>query len=351
MGSLLMNLLAMKTLRISKSWVVLIVAVTIGAIAAFAASSFLSGRLADIEARAQAQTVNVVVAKRDLLRGETLSSDNVAVRSIPADYAQSGAVVPEQFGSVEGEAIGFDLKAGEMLMWSHMEDKKAPTFSTRVEPGRRAITVAVDEINSISGLLEPGDLIDLLATLDQQGQQITVPLLQGVRVMATGQRSVDDPRSGERRLYSTVTLNTDPQQAQTVVVAREAGRLTALLRNPQDTAPLTGLQGDIASILGQRGLPSAPAGLVDSALPAVPVLYGGPSGGIPPEGLYLGMKAKARTLEQQSSDKEAALFAGATLADIAQRAADANGVQALTSPDPAPREVPALQGGATARTN
>src|SRR5690606_15406911 len=116
---------------------------------------------------------------------------NLTVRDIPADFAHSGAVSPKQFDQVKGRAVAFDVKAGEMLMWSQMEGEKVPTFSTRIEAGRRAITVAVDEINSISGLLEPGDLIDLLVTVDQQGEKVTVPLLQGVRVMATGQRSVD----------------------------------------------------------------------------------------------------------------------------------------------------------------
>lgn len=347
-----MNLAAFKSIKLSKTWLVLIVAVVIGTIAAFAASSFLSGRLADIEARSQGKTVNIVVAKRDLLSGESLSSENVAVRAIPADFAQSGAVAPEQFGSIEGEAIGFDLKAGEMLMWSQLEGKKVPTFSTRIESGRRAITVAVDEINSISGLLEPGDLIDLLVTVDQQGKKITVPLLQGVRVMATGQRSVDDPKSGEKRMYSTVTLNTDPRQAQTVVVAREAGRLTALLRNPQDTTPLLGVQDDLASLLGQRGTPAAAAAATTAAaaLPAVPVLYGGPGGSIPPEGLHLGQYAKARTLEQQSRASEAAV-ATAVLAEMAQRAAKAENAPAPAPAEVAPKEVPVLKGGSPARSN
>lgn len=345
-----MNLAGIKSIKLSKTWVVLIVAIVIGGIAAFAASSLLSSRLADIEARSQGKTVNIIVAKRDLLRGESLSSDNVAIRAIPADYAQSGSVFPEQFGSIEGEAIGFDLKAGEMLMWSQMEEKKVPTFSTRIESGRRAITVAVDEINSISGLLEPGDLIDLLVTVDQQGKKLTVPLIQSVRVMATGQRSVDDPQSGEKRLYSTVTLNTDPRQAQTVVVAREAGRLTALLRNPQDVTPLQGMQGDLASILGQTNAPVAATATGQIALPAVPVLYGGTSGGIPPEGLYLGQYPKARSLEQQARTSEAAL-ATAALADIAQRVANTQSSPTSAPSEAAPKEVPVVKGGSTVRAN
>jgi len=341
-----MNLNTVKSMKLSKTWVVLIVAVVIGGLAAFAASSFLSGRLADIEARSQGKTVNLVVAKRDLVRGDSLSSDNVAVRAIPADFAQSGAVLPEQFGSIEGEAIDFDLKAGEMLMWSQMEGKKVPTFSARIESGRRAITVAVDEINSISGLLEPGDLIDLLVTLDRQGQKLTVPLMQGVRVMATGQRSADDPKSGERRLYSTVTLNTDPRQAQTVVIAREAGRLTALLRNPQDTTPLDGMQADLMTLLATR----PPIGTATAAvpLPTVPVLYGGSSGIIPPEGLYLGKYAEARSVEQQIRASEVAA-ATALLASTRSRAAEPEREPGAAMT--APKEIPVLRGGAASRSN
>ena len=313
-----MNLVSLKSFKPGKTWLVLIVALVIGGVAAFAASSFLSGRLADIESRAQGKTINMVVAKRDLVRGELLSSENLAVRAVPVDYAHSGAVLPEQFGSVEGEAIAFNLRAGEMLMWSQMEGKKVPTFSARVDPGRRAITVAVDEINSISGLLEPGDLIDMLVTVDRQGGKLTVPLLQSVRVMATGQRSADDPQSGERRLYSTVTLDTDPQQAQTVVIAREAGRLTALLRNPQDTTPLQVFQGDLASLLA----PHHAAPTAEAAVSSVPVLFGGMGGRIPPEGLSLGGRAKAQTLEQQARDSERAAASTLLSSLVAREAAN-----------------------------
>lgn len=339
-----MNLAALKSFKPGKTWLVLIVALVIGGMAAFGASRFLSGRLADIEARTQGKTVNLVVAKRNVVRGEALSSDNLAVRAVPADYAHSGAVLPEQFGSIDGEVVAFDLKSGEMLMWSQLESKKVPTFSARVEPGRRAITVAVDEINSISGLLEPGDLIDLLVTVDRQSGKLTVPLLQGVKVMATGQRSVDHPASGERRLYSTVTLDTDPQQAQNVVIAREVGRLTALLRNPQDTTPLPIFQGDLSSLLGpQRASP-----VTETGFASVPVLSGGVGGRIPPEGLRLGSRTAAPTLEQQARAAELAVTSTA-LSQLAAREVAANAVTNVPTNAAAPAQpssppAPVVQG-------
>lgn len=278
-----MKLARLGGLRLKRAWVVLGVAIVIGVLAALVARNYLHGRIADLETRARGKHMNVVVAKRDLAKGARLSTENVAVRPIPVDYAHSNAVLPEQYERIEGGVLAFPVKSGEAVLWSLLEGRKVPTFSARVEAGRRAITVPVDEINSISGLLEPGDLIDLLVTVDRERRKVTVPLLEKVQVMATGQRSVDDPHSGERRSYSTVTLDIDPKQAQDLIVAREAGHLTALLRNPEDEGPLQGVHGDFASLFQLVGGTAGPDGLRE-----VPVLYGGRGGKFPPEGLHLG---------------------------------------------------------------
>lgn len=263
--------------RYNKTWLVLGAALGIGLLAAFAAQSYLARRMAEIEARSRGQTVGVVVAKRELRAGERISEDTVAVRAVPVDFAHSQAIRPESFTQVAGRPITHALKPGEMVLWSLLEGQKPPTFSTRIAEGRRAITVPVDEINSISGLLEPGDLVDLLLTLERNGKKHSFVMQQKLRVLATGQRAGDDPRSGERRQYSTVTLDTTPEQAHSIVRAREAGKLTALLRNPQDAVELA--EHPLAARLLKD---------LSGEASQVPVLYGGRSGGLPPEGLHLG---------------------------------------------------------------
>lgn len=274
-----MNLSRIRSLRPNKTWLVLSAAVGIGLLAALGARSYLSTRVAELEARARGQKVSIVVAKGDLGKGAKLTTETVAVRSVPVEYAHSSAITPEQFERVEGQALAFNVKAGEMILWSLLEGKKAPTFSARVDAGRRAITVPVDEINSMSGLLEPGDLIDLMVTVEQGGKKVTAPFMQSVHVLATGQRSVDDPKSGERRVYSTVTLDADPKQAQNIIVARDAGKITALLRNPQDKSNTQGSLRDLGALLGAASL-AGRAG-------AVPVLYGGSGAKLPADGLSL----------------------------------------------------------------
>lgn len=268
--------------KINKTWVVLGAALAIGLLAAVATRSFLSSRVAEIEARNVHQTLSVVVAKADLAQNTILSSDNAAVRKIPVEYAHSGAVLPGDFERIAGNAIAFPVKAGEMIMWSQMAGKRVPTFSARLAAGRRAITVVVDEINSISGMLEPGDLIDLMLTIEQNGRKVVLPLLQSMQVMATGQRSVDDAKNGEAAQFATVTLDTTPAQARNLIIARESGKLTALLRNPADKAAPGQQDYDLSLLFDAR-----PDSLPLPQRRGIPVLYGGSGMPAPPDALRL----------------------------------------------------------------
>lgn len=264
--------------RPGKTTLVLGLALAIGVIAALAANRFLSARIDAIEARSRTAMVEVVVARKDLPKGEEIGPGNVALRPIPRDYAHSNALTNDSFGSAVGRKLAYNIKGGEMLLSSMLEASKPATFSGRVAMGWRAMTVAVDEINSISGLLEPGDVIDLIASLERKGNKLTMPLLQGVQVIATGQRLVDDPVTGERKQYATVTLNVTPSQATTLIAARDGGKITALLRNPGDRQTAPGDALDMNVLLGQG----------TNEDPEIPVLYGGRVSKFPPEALWLG---------------------------------------------------------------
>jgi pilus assembly protein CpaB len=329
---------AAKSFKPNKTWVVLGVALGIGLLAALAASNYLSNRMAAIDAKSRGETVDIVVAKADLPKGTKLTSETMAVRKVPRDYAHSAAVTPNQFDRVDNQILAYPVKAGEMIIWGLIEGKKVPTFSARVENGRRAMTVPVDEINSISGLLEPGDIIDLMVTMEQKGKnqkskKITFPLLQSVQVIATGQRSVDDPKSGERRQYSTVTLDTSPADANRVIVARETGKITALLRNPQDKAPLANTGRDIDKLLGLKDGDQLADG--EKTLLEVPVLYGGRGSKFPPEGLLLGQYIQTKvtlTPNPQAADTSKQPNAAAIAAEA--EAALAAVSKALPTPVP-----------------
>ena len=169
-----------------------------------------------------------------------------------------------------GAVLAQPARGGEPLVWSQLEERRPASLSAHLAPGRRATTIPVDETSSLSGLLRPGDRIDLLATVQRDKQHLTMPLLQGVRVLATGSRTrpgedvgAGDPLGGT---FGTLTLDLSEEEATRLVAARALARLTAVLRNPQDirTAPL--LRTDALALLGLAPAPTAGG---------VPVIYGG----------------------------------------------------------------------------
>lgn len=260
----------MTQMRLNKTWLVLALALVVGGLAAFLAQRYLRTQAAAIEARARGELVKLVVAKSDLAKGAVVSSANLAVRDVPREWAHSNAVTPEQFERIDNGVLAYPARRGEPLLWSQLEGDKVPTFSARLSSGRRAVTVPVDEISSISGLVEPGDRIDLMVTVRRDNKQIAFVLLQSVPVLATGTKVEQgaDSRDGRTRTFTTITLDVNAEQARQVIAAREIGKITALLRAPGDKGTVASTRDDAAALLGLVPPPAA-------ARRGVPVIYGG----------------------------------------------------------------------------
>ena len=193
----------------------------------------------DAQARAAHKMVKVVVASRDVARGEPIEPDRFALREVPAEFVHASALRPEQFDQYVGQRLAAPLKAGEALLDLHLESTSL-VFSATLAKGNRALTTEVDEVNSISGMLRPLDHIDLMVTARAtggNGPETTFPLMSNVEVLATGQVTRKRDVNSQPHTYTTITLSVSPQDAERIVVAKNSGKLTAVLRNPDDDRP------------------------------------------------------------------------------------------------------------------
>jgi pilus assembly protein CpaB len=303
-------------IKVNKTWVVLGVAVVIGLAAALGARQYLAKRLSEGRGEApRGASVNVVVAVEDLPKGAVLTLKNVASRSVPNEFAHSAAVRPNQFERVTGRKLNTPLRAGESLLWNLIDDPNAVALAARVSDGRRALSVPVDEINSLSGMLQPGDRVDLYVSLTRDTRKIVLPVLQNLGVLAAGNRVVVEQPSGDKRTFTTITLEASPEEARVVVLARDVGRLTAMLRNPNDTRSID-IPGNVSALLGGGPLQ------VDVPRRVIPVLVGG------------------RPLPQMNSLGDTQEVAAlARLAEAVERLAP--GAAGTTPPSPAPSATPA----------
>jgi pilus assembly protein CpaB len=227
-----------------------------------------------VMAKQSQNEVLVVVAKADLAAGSEIGENNMATRHVPKDYVYPETVLPGSFDSVRGQVLSKGLAKGQPLLSSYLAGGGVTGLSDKVKDGRRAVTINVDEVSSINGMIHPGDRIDLLfSSRASAGGGAVVPLLQNVRVLATGSQfapASDQPGKDKFGLsYGTLTLDVSPEEATRITLAREIGILTALLRGRGDE---------------QSGLP---------ATPLTPNLLFGSPGAAPPSAAPSGISGPA----------------------------------------------------------
>ncbi len=241
----------MAVLRANKPLKLLLIAIGLAILAAFLAVKYLQLREAALkEAYQQSgeRMVSVVVAKGNLQRGTVLSKANLAVRKIPSIYVHQQVVPPSKFQVVKGRRLLEPLSQGRALLWSHVTGDQRRDFSDVLESGRRAVTIPVDQLSSVSGMVEPGNRVDLHITLPAKlvgggDGDVVFPLLQNVEVLATGRRLEPKVQAtmavsyrNQGRSYNTLTVNLSAKETSLLFAANTAGRLSASLRNRTDSS-------------------------------------------------------------------------------------------------------------------
>jgi pilus assembly protein CpaB len=232
--------LALKAPQVNRNIVTLAVAIVAGLATCGLVVKYLHDQRTQIEAETvgKHRMLAVMVAKENLPRGTVVQPGEFEPRPMPLEYIHASAIDQKHLGRFVGQKLAAPLRKGEALLIVHLEST-AQVFSNTLKNGNRALTTEVDEVNSISGLLRPTDHIDLMVTARGIGKKtgdVTFPLLTNVEVLATGQvtRKTEGANGKSTKTYTTITLSVSPEDAERIVVAKNSGKLTAVLRNPQD---------------------------------------------------------------------------------------------------------------------
>lgn len=204
------------------------IAIFIGILSFWGLKSIFDQKVATLSQKGP--QVQYVVASSNLPLGSIITTDNVSQRNFPQEYSQSNAVSVSEFSQIEGLPLKVNLKPGDTLMYSMVDTKK--DITKLIPPGHRAITIPVDDESSISSMLKPGDLIDLLITFNST-KPLTVPLIQGVKILATGKR-LEGNDSSDNVGYANITLDVTAIDAKNITFAASLGKISAILRNPND---------------------------------------------------------------------------------------------------------------------
>lgn len=243
----------------NKNALLLVAALVLGGIAALITVMHVRDRITVAEQEAarsvqRFEEVEVVVSRRDLNVGDVLHESDMASRRVPVDFVPADSIRPGEHDPYVGRVVRGPVRQGVPLS-ANVLISTTEQFSRIIQPGRVGYTLSVNENNSISGMITPGDRVDILLTFDSDrtssgnnnGQASdggrVVALLENVLVLATGQK-VDDVPGTERsdRGFSTVTLELDPDHAERLTVGQQVGSIRVILRNTDDQTPF-GLEG------------------------------------------------------------------------------------------------------------
>jgi pilus assembly protein CpaB len=196
------------------------------------------------------EPVGVLMAVEDIPLGSVLTDRMLGVRSIPESYVEFRHIRATDAARVIGVRVSMEVKANESILWTDLATTSGERrdLSSLVKSGMRAITIRADATSAFGGLLRPGDRVDAFLTVardnDQSGR-VTIPLLQNVIVLAVGQDTGafadESSTAGRPSQVNQVTLSVTVSQAQVVAFATDRGRLSLVLRNPDDIAMLDDL--------------------------------------------------------------------------------------------------------------
>jgi len=247
-------------MAIEKQKLILISGVVLGIVAILMTKMYLDQQRQEVEARAKKSLVNmqasqtvVLVAKQDIPSGSVIEANMIESSIVPNKFIQPQAVT--SLDRILGMINLAPISKGEQISLSKLsktrKESGGSSLAGNTPAGKRAISIAVDSIASVSGMVRPGDYVDVIATLQvpTQGpegqvssQVAVVPLFQNVLVLAVGQNtgSVEsaESRYAEKEAsssgYTLITLALGPQETNLIAFVQEQGKMRLTLRSPAD---------------------------------------------------------------------------------------------------------------------
>lgn len=275
---------------------ILVASVLIGAIAAYALFTYVGG----IEDRAneKAERVEVFKIVQDVPKG-TFGDDAVAQgliekSKIPREFRPANAI--NSLAEIDGLVAVIDLSANQPVLNNQFvpQAESLSTFSSLLKNNEVAVTVTVDQVKGVAGLLVPGDFVNILVSGDADATPDEAPvaddqqaggaayetphrfLYQKVQILAVGQtRKLEPGETAATNADGTPAAETDsglitfavPALAAQKIVSAGASSLYLTLvpkdYQPEPLAPLDvtrPLPGEVPDQL----TPYGPTGKADS---------------------------------------------------------------------------------------
>ncbi len=223
----------------------------------------------------------IVVAKAALRYGMEITSDQLSEIDWPVDALPDGAFASIADLTGAGRRVVLSpVEPNEPILAAKLSGANGrASLANLLGPGKRAVTIRVDDISGVAGFVTPGDRVDVVLTRQQQGapsaanagetqaasEYASEVILSDIKVLTADQNS--DERALTPGVAKAVTIEVSTEQAQKVALSQQIGTLYLLLRAAGDQADADSAAVTVSDLDG-RGKDMA----IVAALPKASIL-------------------------------------------------------------------------------
>ena len=205
------------------------------------------------KASSRVVTVPVVVAAQDIPEGHIIDRIALTTGQWPVQTIPAGAF--SSVDSVSGRVTRVTVFQGEPLVPGRL----APAGTTgglevKISPGKRAMSVKINDVAGISGLIQPNSRVDVLVNIrddrNEKEQQVAKLFMENMRVLSVGQQ-VTRGDDGKPINATTATLEVTPDEAERLAIAMGQGSIALVLRGYGDPDSIKTKGATSADVLSQ----------------------------------------------------------------------------------------------------
>jgi pilus assembly protein CpaB len=201
------------------------------------------------------ETVDVLVAKADLQRGQLIERSQIGWEAWPKASANGNFITkaarPGAAEEFVGAIVRVPVATGQPIYDPMVVFAKGSGFlAATLAKGMRAVAMEITPESGAGGFILPDDHVDILLTRHDRAAEkasgiekvITDTILRNVRVLAVDQNVTE--KSGQKVVVGkTATVEVTPPQAEVLALSRQVGTLSLALRSLTDS-PMATPDGD-----------------------------------------------------------------------------------------------------------
>lgn len=239
---------------------VLVIGVALAGFAVHMTRGYLSTYQAELDREkamrsSSVQTEEIYVALEQLTYGEPILPEKVKKVLWPVDAIPAQPFMTEEQLFPEGpdvlRAALRTIEPMEPLMGAKVtRPGEKAGVAARLSKGMRAFAIRVDVSSGVSGLLRPGDRVDVYWTgrLPNAASE-TTKLIQSSMPLVAVDQSADEERQ-TTVIARTVTVEATPTEVAALATAQSTGRLSLALVGRDDDTVVAGVEIDKNTLLG-----------------------------------------------------------------------------------------------------